>query len=66
MLYLPRTRPSLPALLELPPLSGDLHSDNVKVVELSRVWPETCQAQNLTSRGTDLPTMQVSLNLLSF
>lgn len=58
--YLPKTRPHMPLLVELPPLSSDMTSERVKTVRLSPIWPSTCQAQSLTSQGTELPSIHVS------
>ena len=59
VLYLPKTRPSVPSLIELPPLEQDMTSERVKAVQLAPRWPGTCQAQNLTSQGTEIPTVHV-------
>ncbi|GJE86962.1 hypothetical protein PsYK624_030450 [Phanerochaete sordida] len=63
VLYLPKTRPPLPTLLELPPVSadGELY-DRVKAIALTPTWPSTCQAREL-SQGAALPSVQAFLPL---
>ncbi|EKM55636.1 uncharacterized protein PHACADRAFT_121358 [Phanerochaete carnosa HHB-10118-sp] len=61
--YLPKTRPSMATLLELPPLSLDAVSNRVKAISLMPTWPSTCQARSLTSQGTELPSVQAFLPL---